>query len=256
MAKMTLLEMVQDIMSDMDSDEVNSINDSTESLQVAQIIKSTYYNIVDGKDYPFFKELFQLDTSGTVTRPTHMRLPETIIDLEWIKYDCKKSGETRNRYTKIEYRTPEEFLDIIDKRLSTATNIQVVTDATGIKLNIYKDKAPTYFTSFDDDYVVFDAFNNTIESSLQNSKTQCHGKRSVTFTLSDSFIPDIPVQMFSYLLNDAKSACFVTLKQMANPKVEQQAVSQKRRMSQEAWKIKNGITYPNYGRKQNTSGKY
>jgi hypothetical protein len=253
MAKMTLLEMVQDILSDMDSDEVNSINDSTESLQVAQIIKSTYYNIVDGKDYPFFKELFQLDSNGTVARPTHMRLPETIIDLEWIKYDCIKDGETRNRYTKIIYKTPEEFLEIVDKRVSTASNIQVVTDSTGIKLNIYNDKAPTYFTSFDDDYLVFDAFDSDVDSTLQNSKTQCHGKRSVTFTLADSFIPDIPVQMFSYLLNDAKSACFVTLKQMANPKVEQQAVSQKRRMSQEAWRISNGISYPNYGRKQNAN---
>jgi hypothetical protein len=253
MAKMTLLEMVQDILSDMDSDEVNSINDSTESLQVAQIIKSTYYNIVDGKDYPFFKELFQLDSNGTVARPTHMRLPETIIDLEWIKYDCIKDGETRNRYTKIIYKTPEEFLEIVDKRVSTASNIQVVTDSTGIKLNIYNDKAPTYFTSFDDDYLVFDAFDGDVDSTLQNSKTQCHGKRSVTFTLADSFIPDIPVQMFSYLLNDAKSACFVTLKQMANPKVEQQAVSQKRRMSQEAWRISNGISYPNYGRKQNAN---
>ena len=253
MAKMTLLEMVQDILSDMDSDEVNSINDSTESLQVAQSIKSTYYNIVDGKDYPFFKELFQLDSNGTVARPTHMRLPETIIDLEWIKYDCIKDGETRNRYTKIIYKTPEEFLEIVDKRVSTASNIQVVTDSTGIKLNIYNDKAPTYFTSFDDDYLVFDAFDGDVDSTLQNSKTQCHGKRSVTFTLSDSFIPDIPVQMFSYLLNDAKSACFVTLKQMANPKVEQQAVSQKRRMSQEAWRISNGISYPNYGRKQNAN---
>jgi hypothetical protein len=253
MAKMTLLEMVQDILSDMDSDEVNSINDSTESLQVAQIIKSTYYNIVDGKDYPFFKELFQLDSNGTVARPTHMRLPETIIDLEWIKYDCIKDGETRNRYTKIIYKTPEEFLEIVDKRVSTASNIQVVTDSTGIKLNIYNDKAPTYFTSFDDDYLVFDAFDSDVDSTLQNSKTQCHGKRSVTFTLADSFIPDIPVQMFSYLLNDAKSACFVTLKQMANPKVEQQAVSQKRRMSQEAWRISNGISYPNYGRKYNAN---
>ncbi len=95
--------------------------------------------------------------------------------------------------------------------------------------------------------------NSTVETNLQNSKTQCHGKRSVAFTLSDSFTPDMPVQMFSYLLNDAKSACFVTLKQMANPKVEQQAVSQKRRMSQEAWRISNGISYPNYGRKQNAN---
>jgi len=59
----------------------------------------------------------------------------------------------------------------------------------------------------------------------------------------------MPVQMFSYLLNEAKSTCFAVLKQMPNAKAEQQAMSQKRRMSQEAWRIKNGITYPNYGRK-------
>jgi hypothetical protein len=79
--------------------------------------------------------------------------------------------------------------------------------------------------------------------------TQYFGKRSVTFTLSDSFTPDLPVQMFSYLLNEAKSVCFATLKQVANVKAEQASISQKRRMSQEAWKIKSGITYPNYGRK-------
>ena len=42
MPKMSLLEMTQDILSDMDSDEVNSINDSVESLQVLGIIKNTY----------------------------------------------------------------------------------------------------------------------------------------------------------------------------------------------------------------------
>ena len=46
MAKMTLLEITQDIMSDMDSDNVNSINDSVEALQVAQVVKTTYYNII------------------------------------------------------------------------------------------------------------------------------------------------------------------------------------------------------------------
>jgi len=44
----------------MDSDEVNSINDSVEALQVAQIIKTTYFNIIDGRDWPWLKELFKL----------------------------------------------------------------------------------------------------------------------------------------------------------------------------------------------------
>jgi hypothetical protein len=256
MAKMTLLNMVQDILSDMNSDEVNSINDSTEALQVAQIIKTSYYNIIDGKDYPWLKELFQLDGNGTALKPTHMAMPETIIDLEWIKYDCKKDGETRNRYTTIDYKTPEEFLDIVYRRLSTDSNILVVTDATGVKLNIHNDRPPQCFTSFDDNTLVFDAYDSDVESTLMNSKTQCFGKRSVAFTLSDSFTPDLPVQMFSYLLNEAKSTSFLILKQMPNPKAEQIATSQKRKMSQEAWKIQNGITYPNYGRKPNSSGRY
>ena len=246
---MTLIEIVQDILSDMDSDEVNSINDSVESLQVAQIVKSTYYNIIDGKDYPWLYELFQMNTSGTVSLPTHMRLPETVIDLKWIKYNTKKATDTKNKFTKIVYKTPEEFLNILDQRDSTDTKVDIITDTTGIKLNVYNERGPQYFTSFDDDYLVFDAFDSGVETNLQNSKTQCYGKKSVAFTLSDTFTPDLPVQMFTYLLNEAKSAAFLTLKQMPNPKVEQISVSQKRKMSQEAWKITNGIKYPNYGRK-------
>jgi len=54
--------------------------------------------------------------------------------------------------------------------------------------------------------------------------------------------------MFTYLLAEAKSNAFTTLKQMPNAKAEQASVSQKRRMSQDAWRLKNGIHYPNYGR--------
>ena len=246
---MTLLDMVQDIMSDMDSDEVNSISDTAESLQVAQIIKTSYYNIIDGKDFPWMYELFQLDTSGTTSRPTHMRLPEDIIDLKWIKYNNKKSTDTKNKLEKIVYKTPEEFLDIVDARDSSASEVTAIQDPSDVLINIYTDRGPKYFTSFDDDNLVFDAYDSAKETNLTNSNTQVYGKRSVAFTLADSFTPDLPVQMFSYLLNEAKSTAFLTLKQMANQKAEQQSVSQRRRMSQEAWKIKNGITFGNYGRK-------
>jgi hypothetical protein len=249
MAKMTLLDIVQDIMSDMDSDEINSISDTAESLQVAQIVKTTYYNIIDGKDFPWMYELFQLNTSGTTSRPTHMSLPDDIIDLKWIKYNNKKSTDTKNKLEKVIYKTPEDFINIVDSRDSSSSNISIITDPSDITINVYTDRGPMYFTSFDDETLVFDAYDSAKETNLTNSNTQVYGKRSVTFTLSDSFTPDLPVQMFSYLLNEAKSTAFLTLKQMANQKAEQQSVSQRRRMSQEAWKITNGITYGNYGRK-------
>jgi len=248
MAKMTLLEMTQDILSDMDSDEVNSINDSVESLQVAQIIKTTYYNIIDGRDYDFLYELFQLEPSGDSSKPTHMKLPENIIDLKYIKYNTRKLADTKDKYLKIKYLNPEDFMTIVDARDSSKTNVTVVTDSTGISINVKNDKAPEYFTSFDDEYLVFDSYDSQVDTTLRNNKTQCHGKRSVAFTLLDTFTPDLPVQMFSYLLAEAKSTAFVTLKQLPNAKAEQISNSQKRRMSQDAWRLKNGIEYPNYGR--------
>jgi len=252
MAKLTLLEMTQDIMSDMDSDQINSINDSVEALQVAQIIKTTYYNIIDGKDYAFLYELFRMTASGTTTRPTHMSLPEDVIDLKWMKYNCRTDSLDKDLFQIVEYKNPEDFMYILDGRDSKATNIQVVVDTTGINLNILTDKAPQYFTSFDDVTLVFDSLIKSVDDTLQNSQTQCWGKRSIAFTLSDTFTPDLPVQMFTYLLNEAKSACFLTLKQMANQKAEQASISQRRRMSQDAFKIEKGIKYPNYGRNRST----
>jgi len=252
MAKMTLLEIVQDIMSDMDSDNVNSINDSVEALQVAQIIKTTYYNIIDGKDYAFLYELFQMTASGTDTRPTHMSLPEDIIDLKYVKYNSKLTSDVKDLYKVVEYKNPEAFMSLTDMRDSLATTVKKVVDPTGITINVFNNKQPQYFTSFDDVTMVFDSYLATLDSTLQTSKTQCHGKRSIVFTLADTFTPDLPIQMFTYLLNEAKSAAFLTLKQMTNQKAEQISVSQRRRMSQDAWKIERGIKYPNYGRNRAT----
>lgn len=255
MAKMSLLEIVQDIMSDMDSDEVNSINDTQESLQVAQIVKTTYFNIIDGRDFDFLHEMFQLTASSDLNKPSHMKLPETVIDVDFIKYNCRKKADTKDYYKTIMYKTPEDFLYILDQRNSSDSDVKVVDGYNGITLNIYNDKGPSYFTSFDDENIVFDAYDKAVEDTLTMGRTKCRGKRSVTFTLSDTFTPDLPVQMFSYLLAEAKSIAFTTLKQTANPKAEQQSVTQKRRMSQDSWRIKNGIHYPNYGRTLGHKGK-
>lgn len=248
MAKKTLLEIVQDILNDLESDEVNSISDTVEAAQVAQIVRSTYEAIIGGKDWPHLNELFQLD-SGTVARPTHMKLPENILKINWVKYNKRKTTDTKDFVLEVVYKEPEDFLKLLDERDSSSTTVDVITDASGVSLNVLNNAAPSYYTSFDNEYLVFDSYDSAVEANLQNSKTQCYGQRDPTFTLSDSFIPDLPVQMFPYLQNEAKSTAFLLLKQMANQKAEQHSVTQRRRMSQQAWRVKRGITYPNYGRK-------
>lgn len=249
MPKMSLLDMAQDILSDMNSDEVNSINDTTESLQVAQIIKSTYFNIIDGRDWPHLYQMFHLDASGTVLQPTHMMLPETVIDVQWIKYDVKTAVGDKDSYRDIIYKSPKEFMAILDGRDSTASFVQVVEDDNTIELNIYNDRVPSYFTSFDNEHIVLDAFNSALEDTLQASKTQGYGKVYPTWTMDDTFIPDLPVQSFSYLLNEAKATCFQRIKEMADSKAEQHSISQRRRQSQDAWRVADTVKYVSYGRK-------
>lgn len=247
MPKLTVLEIVQDILSSMDSDEVNSINDTIESQQVAQIVKTTYYNIIDGKDYQHLYQLFKPDTSGVVATPTKVKLPQTVIDVRFVKYNKKGLTDTKDRVENIIYKSPEEFLDILNPRDSAASNVVVVSDI--VSLNIYTDRTPTYYTSFDGEYLILDSYDNEVDTTIQSHKFQCFGRIRPTFTISDSFIPDLPEQMFSYLLNESKAVAFVDLKQTQNPKAEQHSLSQRRRMSQDNWRLAGGISFPNYGRR-------
>lgn len=249
MPKYTLLDMTQDILSDMNSDEVNSIADTIESMQVAQIIKSTYYNIIDGRDWPHLYQMFQLTPSGDIAKPTHMQLPENVIDVSWIKYDCKEFGETRDRVRKMTYKSPQDFMYLLEQRNSTESNIDEVVDPSGVSLNIFNDRAPSYYTSFDNEYIIFDAYDIAVDNTLQNSKTSCYGKVYPTWSMTDTFIPDLPTQSFSYLLNEAKSTCFLRIKEVADQKAEQHSITQRRRQSQDAWRVAGGIKFPNYGRK-------
>src|SRR6266446_7745157 len=86
MAQQTLLQMTQDILSALDSDEVNSIGDTVESQQVATIIKNKYYDMVSRGALPEQEILFQLNPSGDSTKPILMFMPDRVSKIEWIKY--------------------------------------------------------------------------------------------------------------------------------------------------------------------------
>lgn len=247
--KMTLLEIVQDILNSMDSDEVNTITETIESDQVAQIVKTSYYELISRRDWAHLKELFELDPSGTSSRPTHMRVPSRIVEVREVKYNKLKSGETRKKYSEVSYMEPEKFLVLSNARNNDESNITVVEDSTGVELLIKNDVAPTYWTSFDDEYMVFDSYDSAVDTTLQSSKTQCWGIRQPQWTNSDSFTPDLPDDAFPLLLAEAKSVAQFQVRQFADQASAAQARRQRFRMSQKSWTTAKQNRYPNYGRK-------
>lgn len=233
MAKLTLLEMTQSILSAMDSDSVSSIDDTVESVQVADTIREVYEEMMSSRDWPFLMTLSSLEGLGNVSYPTKMRIPEGVNKLFWVKYDK----------TDVEYLPPKLFIDMLDQR--SGTDI----DSNGYCLS----RNPLYWTSVDDNYVLFDSINQSVDTTLVSSKCQCYCVRVPTWTHVDTFVPDIPEKVFPTLLAEAKATCFLNIKQQANNKEEYKARKGRVRLQNEAWRVNDGEykynTNVNYGRK-------
>lgn len=246
--KLTLLEIVKDILNDMDSDEVNSINDTVESQQVAQIIKTSYFEMIGNRNWPHLKKLIQLEASGDLNKPNYLKLPEGTKELVLVKYNTKTLTQPRTRLVELTYKEPDSFLRLVSSRNSASTKVKEVVDFSGTSLLILNNTPPTYWTSFDDNYLITDSYDAVVDSTLQKVKTQALAYMEPLWSQTDDFIPDLPSEAFSALGEEAKSTAFLVLKQMANQKSEQRAGRQQRWLARKAWAAKGGVVYQNYGR--------
>ncbi len=249
MARRTLLEMTQEILSDLDGDNVSSISETIEAEQVAALIKSTYFDIMVEMDLPHTSTLFPLTASGTTAKPTHMIIPEDIMKVLWIKYDVALVGTTASAYRDVKYMDPFDFLSMCSLRDEDDTdNFTSILDYSGVEILIQKTKAPMFWTSFDDEHICFDSYDSTIDSTLQASKVICHGFKEESWTHEDDAIPDLPSNLFPLLVAEAKSTAFEIWKERSI-KIEQKAKRHRIRAQRSKWRENGGHAGPNYGRR-------
>lgn len=247
--KRSLLDMVQSILNDMDSDEVNSIDDTIESQQVAIIVKDCYLELMDGKVWKHLQKLIQLDSVADLTRPNYLKVPETIKELTFFNYDKRKLQDDTIKMEEIKYLYPDQFLRVTSTR-NSSDNTVVIEDYSGSSIIIFDDRAPNYWTSFDDSYIVCDSYNKNIETTLQSAKTQVLAYMEPSWVHLDNAVPDMPSQAFSLLLEESKATAMVKLKQIVDQKAEQKSKRQRQKMSRENWQAHGGVRYDNYGRKR------
>lgn len=246
--KMDLLKLTQSILSDIGGDEVNSIEDTFESSQVAEIIRTTYLAMMSNRNWPHLRKMIKLDASGDPLLPTHMSLKDSVKELISVKYDCATATATKKDYREIRYVTPEDFLRFIYQRDSSDATVTVVTDPSGSELFIKNNCSPTYVTSFDDVTMVFDAFDLAVDTTLQESKIQTLAYVMPEWDHVDDFVPDLPEIAFSALLESAKSACFIRVAQRGDQQAAMEAKRQQTWLARKVRRAGGGIQYPSYGR--------
>ncbi len=254
--KLTNLQYVQSILSSLGSDEVNSVSDTTESLQVLEILRTTYFNMVNRLHLPEHAQLVQLDPSLDVNIPVLMYVPEGVNKLEWIKYfndnpiaegtpsdfqhdlnvDITSDGNSTVAppgYNYVSIVPIKQFIEMTNSFNPSNSNVLSYTftdtsnNVPGSYTFYYKNnKQPQYCTILSNYYVLFDGYDASVDSTLQNSKTMAYGQIVPTWKNEDNFYPSIEEDQVALLLNEAKSLAYFELKQSIHTKAEQEAKRQ------------------------------
>ena len=287
--KRTLLDLTQSILSNLSSDEVNSISDTTESLQVAEIIKQTYFNIISRDPLPKHLQMFQLDASLTTDQPVIMYIPDGIGRIEWLKYYNSASSTDTDDGNGVMHdinvditNTPtdpsmsplgyeyvtilpfKQFVDMVDSFTPSDSNVESFTftgDINGFPGSYtfqYKNNAtPSYCTILSNYYVIFDTYDATQDDTLQSSKTKAYGEVIPAWSNTDSFIPNLNDEQFALLINEAKSLAYFELKQMTHQKADIEARrgwTSLQKSKQLIAEPTNFDALPNFGRRASSFG--
>ena len=218
--KLTLLQVCNYFFDHTDGFRVSTIDDTIESQQVASIAEKVFYDLnndVFGNSH--LESLIQLDALADNTKPNYLQLPDEASDIrhDTVMYDVS-DDVSEIEMKEIIYVPPLKFLDMIGtKKASTTT--QVVTDFGGYRMTIDNDTAPQYFTSFDDEYLVFDSFDSSVDSTLQSSKSGVITQLQRSFTQSDTYIIDFPEWFHTTYLNSVMSEASAALREEPLPSI-------------------------------------
>ena len=214
--KSTLLQVVQSILSDMDSEDVNTISDTVEAQQVASVVEDTYFNIIAARSIPEHNKLIPLVSLANNAKPTHFTYPARTKQLMRVDYNIGTASVPD--YREIVYVEPLVFIDRMDE-----TGKKVTTVDQSVELFVASDKDPSYYTSFNDNHIIMDAYDVSVEANLASNKTRAFCAIYPTFSQTDSFAIDLDQTLMPLLLAESKSACMSLFKGGSDPKVEQAA---------------------------------
>lgn len=240
--KTTLLQIVQSILSDMDSEDVSSITDTIEAQQIASVVEDTYYNIIAAREIPEHNKLLSLVSASDANKPTHFSYPTDTKTIKRVEYDV--SPDSNKDFREIQWVDPILFLERMDEN-----GLLVETYNESVQIFVSTDAAPRYYTSFDDNYIIMNSYDSNVETYLKANKTRAFGSVYPTFTQEDSFEPDLDNTLLPYLLAEAKSTCFSLFKGGSDPKVEQAARRLKSYVQNDMHKSVRPNKRTHYGRK-------
>ncbi len=218
MAKKTLLKIVQLIGERIGTDEIDTLGETIEVDEIVSILEMTYDEILDRRDWEFLRDRTLRMKAREVadTKIFNLAIPSTVTKLQCVKYI-----DDNGKFPELEYVTPCQFIERLDGRNPLEDNVTGIANDDGVILQIITDQPPTFYTSFDEDNLTFDAYDSVRGTGTQagDSLILANVKPAMDFTDPTAKFP-IPERMQTLLINEAMATAGVALRQVQDPRAE------------------------------------
>ena len=204
MNKPALLEIVQSTLGSLDSDAVSTIGETIESEQIAMIAKEQYYKIATYQHVPQFESLTQLVDLSDSTKATVMKIPENSIHIKNVRYRKTTDGGA-SYFEDIEYIERDDFLRSVLLLDVNSTEVGENVLDGNVRVPYRNDQDPTCWTTFDDEHLIFDAIKTGPGvQTMTNDNSLVIAYVIPEFLLTDDFIPDLPLSVYSQYMDQIK----------------------------------------------------
>lgn len=244
----TLLYTVQRVLEKLDLDDVNSINDSPDAVLVAREAENTFYDLLNRNEWPEQYDSISVASVGDVNNPTALQIPADVLKIKSLRYDVAEAGASDKSYKEMKKISNEDFLDLCYNRKSSDSNV-TVADNNGVELFVYNDKAPEYFTTFDNETLIFDSYDSDVESTLQGSKTACIGYEIPAFVMDDAYVIPLDAKTYPLYLAEIAAACSISFNGEIHPEEERRRARGISRLRRDSYRTEKLSTHNDFGRR-------
>jgi hypothetical protein len=235
----TLLKMVQNTLSLMDSDEINSIGDTIEGEQIAVCYSTIYDQIVTEYSLPGKTKTIRIGST------------EDMMSIDEIQYDVRNAAGDPPKYATMTVISNQEFLDRQTNKDTTDSNtLSQRWPNTDITFGIHTNKAPRYVTLVEDRILVFDSLNTVVDTNLASLKSYVAGEVQDSLAINDTTEVALPGELLSLLETNATELAFDLYKQATPAKIVHLARKARVRQQRSKFKFRDQRrTGEDYGRK-------
>jgi len=206
----TLLYTVQRVLEKLNLDPVNSINDTEDAMLVAREAESTFYDLMTRAEWKDKEDLIEVESVSDLDNPTMLHLGGEVHKITSFRYDVTSDTDENKVIRRLIWLDPEEFLKRSYTLNTSMDNVQE-SNYKDIPIFIRNDKAPEYYTSFDNEYLVLDSYDSAVEDMVQGDKAICYGTVVPEWTEYDEFVIPIQDSLYPLYLAMLASACSIYL---------------------------------------------